>query len=97
MNHPLPRGWQEKTIGEIFQFIKNYTNSRAELNDYDEISYIHYGDMHKYYRHRIECDKIDFPKIRVGKRRIVSVAAFVTWQFTNELRGGEWEEKRLRS
>lgn len=41
--------------------------------------------------------KIDFPKIRVGKRRIVSVAAFVTWQFTNELRGGEWEEKRLRS
>lgn len=67
MNHPLPRGWQEKTIGEIFQFIKNYTNSRAELNDYDEISYIHYGDMHKYYRHRIECDKIDFPKISTEK------------------------------
>ena len=67
MNHPLPRGWQEKTIGEIFQFIKNYTNSRAELNDYDEISYIHYGDMHKYYRHRIECDKIDFPKISAEK------------------------------
>ncbi len=32
--------------------------------------------------------KIDFPKIRIGKRRIVSVAAFVTWQLTNELRGG---------
>ena len=32
--------------------------------------------------------KMDFPKIRIGKRRIVSVAAFVTWQLTNELRGG---------
>ena len=32
--------------------------------------------------------KIDFPKISIGKRRIVSVAAFVTWQLTNELRGG---------
>ena len=32
----------------------------------------------------------------ISKRRIVSVAAFVTWQFTNELRGGEWEEKRLK-
>ena len=67
MKKHLPSGWQEKTIGEIFQFIKNYTNSRAELNDYDEISYIHYGDIHKYYRHRIECDKVDFPKISAEK------------------------------
>ena len=67
MKKELPSGWKEKTIGEIFQFIKNYTNSRAELNDYDEISYIHYGDIHKYYRHRIECDKVDFPKISAEK------------------------------
>ena len=67
MTHPLPSGWQEKKIGEIFSFIKNYSNSRAELNDYDDISYIHYGDIHKYYRHRIECDKVDFPKISAEK------------------------------
>ena len=67
MKKELPSGWNEKTIGEIFQFIKNYSNSRAELNDYDEISYIHYGDIHKYYRHRIECDKVDFPKISAEK------------------------------
>ncbi len=37
--------------------------------------------------------KIDFPKIRIGKRRIVSVAAFVTWQLTNELRGGNGKKE----
>ena len=67
MKKELPNGWKEKTIGDIFKFIRNYSNSRAELNDYDEISYIHYGDMHKYYRHRIECDKMDFPKISAEK------------------------------
>ena len=66
-NTHLPTGWQEKKIGEIFSFIKNYSNSRAELNDYDNISYIHYGDIHKHYRHRIECDKVDFPKISAEK------------------------------
>ena len=63
----LPSGWQKKTIGEVFNFIKNYSNSRKELNDYDDISYIHYGDIHKYYRHRIICDKINFPKISAEK------------------------------
>ena len=29
---------------------------------------------------------IDFPKIKIGKRRIVSVSAFVVWQFTNEIK-----------
>ncbi|WP_297246339.1 restriction endonuclease subunit S [uncultured Brachyspira sp.] len=67
MTYPLPTGWQEKKIGEIFSFIKNYSNSRAELNDYDDISYIHYGDIHKHYRHRIECNKVDFPKISAEK------------------------------
>ncbi|MEI0446247.1 restriction endonuclease subunit S [Brachyspira intermedia] len=66
-NTHLPTGWQEKKIGEIFSFIKNYSNSRAELNDYDDISYIHYGDIHKHYRHRIECNKVDFPKISAEK------------------------------
>ena len=66
-NTHLPTGWLEKKIGEIFSFIKNYSNSRAELNDYDNISYIHYGDIHKHYRHRIECNKVDFPKISAEK------------------------------
>lgn len=29
---------------------------------------------------------IDFPKIKISKRRIVSVSAFVIWQFTNEIK-----------
>ncbi len=37
---------------------------------------------------RAMMSKIDFPKIKIGKRRIVSVAAFVTWQLTNEFRSG---------
>ena len=39
--------------------------------------------------------KKDFPKIKVGKRRIVSIAGFVTWQISKEFGGiyGEKEEK----
>lgn len=37
--------------------------------------------------------KKDFPKICVGKRRIVSVAGFVTWELTREFRGENGKEK----
>ena len=36
---------------------------------------------------RAMMSKQDFPKICVGKRRIVSLAAFVSWQMTKEFRG----------
>jgi|LGVF01.2.fsa_nt_gb predicted DNA-binding transcriptional regulator AlpA len=38
--------------------------------------------------------KKDFPKINVGRRRIVSVLAFVTWQTTNEFRSIYGEENK---
>ena len=34
----------------------------------------------------------DFPTIKVGRRQIVSVSAFVAWQMTNELRSIYGEE-----
>ena len=36
----------------------------------------------------------DFPIINSGKRRIVSISAFVTWQFTNDLRRINGKEKK---
>ncbi len=35
----------------------------------------------------------DFPKICVGKRRIVSLASFVAWQISNEFGGQHGKEK----
>lgn len=36
---------------------------------------------------RAMMSKKDFPKINVGKRRIVSIASFVAWQIANEFKG----------
>lgn len=36
---------------------------------------------------RAMMSKKDFPKIHVGKRRLVSVASFVAWQILNEFKG----------
>lgn len=36
---------------------------------------------------RAMMSKNDFPKIKVGKRRIVSLASFVAWQISNEFNG----------
>ena len=46
----LPSGWKVVKLGDVFDFLKTYTNSRESLNDYDEISYIHYGEIHKKYK-----------------------------------------------
>ena len=38
--------------------------------------------------------KKDFPKMKVGRRRIVSVASFVTWQMMNEFGGNDGKEEK---
>lgn len=40
------KGWGVKTYGEVFDFLTTATYSRAELTQNDEVSYIHYGDIH---------------------------------------------------
>ena len=59
----LPSGWKVVKLGDVFDFLKTYTNSRESLNDYDEISYIHYGEIHKKYKFYLDFCVASLPKI----------------------------------
>ncbi|TXJ60269.1 restriction endonuclease subunit S [Brachyspira aalborgi] len=63
----LPDGWEEKYIEEVFEIRKNYTNARKDLDNNSNISYLHYGDIHKYYQHKLDCKNISLPKISENK------------------------------
>ena len=57
----------EKYIEEVFEIRKNYTNARKDLDNNSNISYLHYGDIHKYYQHKLDCKNISLPKISENK------------------------------
>ncbi|MDI3605559.1 restriction endonuclease subunit S [Pseudomonas aeruginosa] len=38
--------WEEKRLGDHLSFLKNGTNSRAELSTEGDVHYLHYGDIH---------------------------------------------------
>lgn len=44
--------WNEKTFGEIFDYLPTATNARSDLSDQGDAYYIHYGDIHtKFHSH----------------------------------------------
>ena len=63
----LPSGWKVVRFGDVFDFLKSYTNSRESLNDYDDISYIHYGEIHKKYKFYLDFQVASLPKIHQSK------------------------------
>lgn len=63
----LPSGWKVMRLGDVFDFLKTYTNSRESLNDYDEISYIHYEEIHKKYKFYLDFCVASLPKIHQSK------------------------------
>lgn len=38
--------WPESSFGELFEFLRNASNSRAELSASGDVGYVHYGDIH---------------------------------------------------
>ena len=63
----LPQEWEVVRLGDICEFIKTYQNARRDLNENDEISYIHYGEIHTKYKHFIDFAKAKLPKINAKK------------------------------
>lgn len=63
----LPSGWRVVRLGDVFDFLKSYTNSRESLNDHDDISYIHYGEIHKKYKFYLDFQVASLPKIHQSK------------------------------
>jgi type I restriction enzyme S subunit len=38
--------WRESSFGELFEFLRNASNSRADLSASGDVGYVHYGDIH---------------------------------------------------
>ena len=63
----IPEDWEVVKLGEKFDFLKTYSNSRADLNNIDEINYIHYGEIHTKHKFYIDFAKFELPKINKSK------------------------------
>lgn len=63
----LPQDWEVVRLGEVFDFVKTYSNSRSDLSeslkDIGGVDYIHYGDIHTKFKHFIDMDKDTLPSI----------------------------------
>ena len=82
MKHRIPEfpaHWDEGTFGEIFDFLPSASNSRNELSENGDVSYIHYGDIHTRYLSHLNLEKAEVPKI--DKKRLKNVSF---------LRNGDW-------
>jgi len=56
-------GWEEKKLGNEFEFLSTATNSRADLSTEGDVSYVHYGDIHTKFHTVIDFQKVTLPKI----------------------------------
>lgn len=63
----IPVDWGVVKIGDVFDFIKTYSNSRSDLSDIGDIEYLHYGDIHTKYKYHLDFDKNILPKIALEK------------------------------
>ena len=63
----IPEDWDVVKVGEKFDFLKTYSNSREDLNNIDEISYIHYCEIHTKHKFYIDFAKFKLPKINKSK------------------------------
>ena len=63
----IPVDWEATTFQDSFDFLRTANNSRSDLNDTDEVGYLHYGDIHTKWRIRLRCDQADLPRISESK------------------------------
>ena len=59
----IPEDWEVVRLGDVFDFIKTYSNSRSHLSDIGDIEYLHYGDIHTKYKFHIDLSQVTLPKI----------------------------------
>ena len=59
--------WETKRIGDLCACLPTANNPRAELSEYGEVRYIHYGDVHAYTQPVLNCDCYDLPRIDKGR------------------------------
>jgi type I restriction enzyme, S subunit len=66
----IPEDWEVVTVGDVFDFIKTYSNSRKDLSDIGDVEYLHYGDIHTKYKYHLDFDRYVLPKISSEKFKV---------------------------
>ncbi len=63
----IPVDWGVTTFGDSFDFLRTANNSREDLNSIEGVGYLHYGDIHTKWKTKLQCDRIELPKIFASK------------------------------
>lgn len=75
----VPGEWAVRTFGEIFDFYPTAINSRNELTEDGDTSYVHYGDIHTKFHDHLDFEKTSVP--RIDRNRCKNAAL---------LKNGDW-------
>lgn len=59
----IPESWSLVSFADVFTFLRNGSNSRDELSDSGDVGYVHYGDLHTKWQTKLDCSKVELPKI----------------------------------
>ena len=62
----IPTDWYVFTVGELFEFLRTASNSRADLGDSGVVAYVHYGDLHTRFNHFIDFSRDNVPRLLAG-------------------------------
>ena len=62
----FPAEWSVGSIGELFDFLRTASNSRADLDNTGDTVYVHYGDIHTQFDHFIDFSRDDVPCLAAG-------------------------------
>ncbi len=63
--------WEVKRFGDLFQFLNTANNPRADLSEFCDIGYIHYGDIHMSTAAFLDCATEALPLI--AKARVANI------------------------
>ena len=63
----IPTDWSVFLIGELFDYLRTASNSRADLGDTGIVAYVHYGDIHTRFHHFIDFSRDNVPRLLAGK------------------------------
>ena len=64
----LPAEWSICSVGELFDYLRTASNSRADLDGTGDTAYVHYGDIHICFDHFIDFSRDDVPRLSADTR-----------------------------
>ena len=59
--------WEVKQFGDLFQFLSTANNPRADLSEFGDVGYVHYGDIHTTNSAFLNCSETVLPLIEKSR------------------------------